>query len=45
MDIEELIEDYEEEESMRGIAVDAPLKESLQKAKNKVRKTLKKLMQ
>ena len=45
MDIEELIEDYEEEESMRGIAVDAPLKESLQKAKNKVRNTLKKLMQ
>ena len=41
MDIQELIEDYEEEE-----VIDRPdIPSNLREAKNKVRKTLKKLMQ
>ena len=42
LDIEELIEDYEEETSMKGITMDSPLNEEL---KNTIQKELKRLMQ
>ena len=42
LDIEELIEDYEEETSMKGITMDSPLNEKL---KNTIHKEIKKLMQ
>ena len=41
LDVEELIEDYEEETSMKGITMDSPLNESIKKL---VRKEIKKLM-
>ena len=42
MDIQELVEDYEEETSMKGITMDSPLNEKL---KSTIEKELKKLMQ
>ena len=42
LDVEELIEDYEEETSMKGITMDSPLNEEL---KNTIQKELKRLMQ
>ena len=41
LDVEELIEDYEEETSMKGITMDSPLNESIKKL---VRKEIKKLV-
>jgi len=42
LDIVELIEDYEEETSMKGITMDSPLNENLKK---RIRTEIKKLMQ
>ena len=42
MDILELVEDYEEETSMKGVAMNSPLNENLKK---RIKKEIKKLMQ
>ena len=42
LDIEELVEDYEEELSMKGITMDAPMNEGIKKL---VKKELRKLLQ
>ena len=42
LDIQELIEDYEEETSMRGITMDSPMNEEIKKT---IKKELKRLMQ
>jgi len=42
LDLVELIEDYEEEMSMKGITMDSPLNENLKK---RIRTEIKKLMQ
>jgi len=42
LDIQELVEDYEEESSMRGITMDSPMNESIKKL---VKKELRKILQ
>ena len=42
LDVVELIEDYEEEMSMKGVTMDSPLNENLKK---RIRTEIKKLMQ
>mgnify|MGYP003678802078 FL=1 len=42
MDIEELISDFEEQQSMKGIQIDAPRSMQEQKVRNLIRKTLRK---
>ena len=42
LDVQELVDDYEEETSMKGIAMDSPLNENIKKL---VKKELKKILQ